>query len=182
MAIEVVAYSADWARQFQVVAAGLGAVLEGVPSAVVEHVGSTAVPGLAAKPILDIDVIVERHEVTAAVRALVSLGYVHRGDLGVPDREAFTSPDHDPRRHVYVGVRGTLHVRNHLAVRDALRSSAELRDRYARVKVDLAADPGIGIDRYIAGKSAVLQEVVMASDLTPAEKRAIFELNTKLAS
>ncbi|WP_341360899.1 GrpB family protein [Georgenia sp. M64] len=120
----------------------------------------------------------ERHEVAAAARALVSIGYVHRGDLGLTDREAFTSPDHDPRRHVYVCVRGTLHVRRHLAVRDALRGSAELRDRYARVKIDLAADPDIGIARYIVGKSAVLQEVLMASDLTPAEKREIYEVNT----
>lgn len=56
----------------------------------VEHVGSTAVPGLAAKPIIDLDVVVRSSDdVPTAVRLLESLGYRHEGDLGVPGREAF---------------------------------------------------------------------------------------------
>ncbi len=106
-----------------------------MPSAYVEHVGSTAVPGLAAKPVLDIDVVVPAGDVDAAVAALESAGYVHRGDLGVPDREAFHAPDDDPRRHVYVCRAGSLSVRNHLAVRDVLRRREDLREAYAAVKL-----------------------------------------------
>lgn len=92
-------------------------------------------------------------------------------------REAFTAPDEDPRRNVYVCEVGTLNVRNHIAVRDVLRRRDDLRDRYAAVKLDLAGDPDMDIDRYIAGKSAVLQDVLAVSDLTEDERRRIWQLN-----
>jgi len=175
--VEVVPYSPDWPRRFEQIAAGLRATLADVPTAVVEHVGSTSVPGLAAKPILDIDVVVDGEGVSAAVAALTSVGYLHRGDLGVSGREAFKAPDDEPRRHVYVCRRSTLNVRNHLAVRDVLRARADLRDEYGAVKVALAAEPSMDIDTYIARKSAVLQKVLAASDLTPEERLQIQRLN-----
>lgn len=175
--IEVVDWSPRWAEQFEAVAAGLTRALADVRSARVEHVGSTSVPGLAAKPILDVDVIVEPEEVPAAVAALESVGYVHRGDLGVTGREAFHAPD-EPRRNVYVCTAGTANVRNHLAVRDVLRRRADLREAYGSVKRALAADAGMDIDTYIAGKSAVLQQVLEASgELTGEELAAIRRLN-----
>ena len=178
MAIRVVPYSDVWPAQFERVAHELRAALMSVPVIAIEHVGSTAVPGLAAKPILDIDVVVMRDDVAAAIAALARVGYAHRGDLGVTDRESLAAPDDEPRRNVYVCVEGTLHVRNHLAVRDALRGNADLRDRYAAVKLALADDPTMEIDRYLAGKSAVLQDVLALSDLTDAEKLEIHRLNT----
>ena len=177
MSIEVVAWSPRWAEQFDEVAAVLRGVLADVPSARVEHVGSTSVPGLAAKPVLDVDVIVDEPDVPGAIAALASVGYVHRGDLGVAGREAFLAPD-EPRRNVYVCTAGTTNVRNHLAVRDVLRSRDDLREAYAAVKLALAADPVMDIDTYLAGKSAVLQEVLEASgELTRAEMDAIRRLN-----
>ncbi|GAA1973727.1 hypothetical protein GCM10009798_38670 [Nocardioides panacihumi] len=177
MPVVVVPYSSDWPVHFEQVARDLRAALAAVPSATVEHVGSTSVPGLAAKPILDIDVIVEGVDMDAAVAALVTVGYAHRGDLGVADREAFASPDEEPRRHVYVCRAGTLNVRNHLAVRDALRARPDLRDEYAATKLALAADAAMDIDTYIARKSTVLQKVLAASDLTPDERLRILRLN-----
>ena len=175
--IRVVDWSPQWAEQFEAVAAVLRDALAGIGSASVEHVGSTSVPGLAAKPILDIDVVVDAADVPAAVTALESVGYVHRGDLGVTGREAFFAPD-EPRRHVYVCTAGTTNVRNHLAVRDVLRSRDDLRDAYASVKLALAADPAMDIDTYIAGKSAVLQQVLEVSgEFSDAELAAIERLN-----
>ena len=175
--IEVVDWSPRWAEQFEEVAAVLTRALADVRSARVEHVGSTSVPGLAAKPILDVDVIVDPEDVPAAVAALESVGYVHRGDLGVTGREAFHAPG-EPRRNVYVCTAGTANVRNHLAVRDVLRRRADLREAYDSVKRALAADPGMDIDTYIAGKSAVLQEVLEASgELSAEELAAIRRLN-----
>lgn len=181
MPVEVVPYSPDWPAQFDEVAATLRTGLNSVTSAVVEHVGSTAVPGLAAKPVLDIDVIVAGDQVPAAVRALEAMGYSHRGDLGVTGREAFRAPDDDPRRNVYVCRAGTLHVRNHLAVRDVLRSRPDLRDEYAAVKLALAADPAMDIDTYLAGKSGVLQRVLAVADLTAEERLEILRLNDPTA-
>jgi GrpB-like predicted nucleotidyltransferase (UPF0157 family) len=175
--IEVVDWSPRWAEQFEEVAVVLRRALADVRSARVEHVGSTSVPGLAAKPILDVDVVVEPGEEPAAVAALASIGYVHRGDLGVAGREAFRAPD-EPRRNVYVCTAGTPNVRNHLAVRDVLRRRADLREAYDSVKRALAADPDMDIDTYVAGKSAVLQEVLEASgELSAEELAAIRRLN-----
>lgn len=177
MSIEVVDWSPRWAEQFEEVAAVLRTALSGVASARVEHVGSTSVPGLAAKPILDVDVIVDADEVPDAVAALESVGYVHRGDLGVTDREAFRAPG-PPARNVYICTAGTTAVRNHLAVRDVLRARDDLREAYAAVKRSLADDPGMDIDTYLAGKSAVLQQVLEASgEMTPEELDAIRRLN-----
>ncbi|MFE5408362.1 GrpB family protein [Microbacterium sp. NPDC056569] len=178
MAIVVVPYSDEWPRQFERVAAELQRALEGVPVLAIEHVGSTSVPGLAAKPVIDIDVVVTREHAAPAIAALVTTGYTHRGDLGVTDRESMAAPDDDPRRNVYVCVEGTLHLRNHLAVRAVLRERTDLRDRYGAVKTELARDPAMRIETYLALKSPVLQEVLALSDLTDAEKRAILALNT----
>ena len=178
MSIEVVPSSAAWAQDFELVAAALRPALGRIPGARVEHVGSTSVTGLAAKPILDIDVIVDRSDVPAAVAGLVGIGYVHRGDLGVVGREAFFAPDESPRRSVYVCEAGTVNVRNHLAVRDVLRANDVLRDAYAAVKLSLASDPALDIDAYIARKSAVVQRVLEASgEFSDDELAAIRRLN-----
>jgi len=175
--VDVRPYSPEWPRRFEQVAAGLRAALAKIPSAVVEHVGSTSVPGLAAKPILDIDVVVDGEDLSEAMVALATLGYTHQGDLGLRDREAFKAPDEDPRRNVYLCLRGTLHVRNHLAVRDVLRARLDLRDEYAAVKLTLAADPRMDIDTYVAQKSEVLQRVLAESDITAEERLQIRRLN-----
>ncbi len=141
--VEVVDWSPRWAEQYDEVAGVLRDALAGVPSALVEHVGSTSVTG-----------------------------------LGVAGREAFHAPDTAPRRHVYVCVAGTTNVLNHLAVRDVLRTRDDLRDAYSEVKLALAADPGMDIDTYVAGKSEVLQQVLEASgEFTHDELRVIRRLN-----
>ncbi|GEP37267.1 hypothetical protein NPS01_09300 [Nocardioides psychrotolerans] len=175
--IEVTSYDDAWPLAFERIAGDLRAVLVGVPGATVEHVGSTSVPGLAAKPIIDVDVVVPQQEVPAAVEALVSVGYVHRGDLGVPGREAFRPPDETPRRNVYVCTAGSLNVRNHLAVRDVLRERSDLREDYAAVKRSLADEGGLDVATYTARKSEVLQRVLALSDLTQEELHAIWRLN-----
>ncbi|WP_109208620.1 MULTISPECIES: GrpB family protein [Microbacterium] len=177
VAITVVPYSPDWPKQFARVAADLQRTLERVPILSIEHVGSTSVPGLAAKPIIDIDIVVERQNVPEAIAALVGTGYVHRGNLGVTDRESLAAPDDEPRRNVYVCVAGTLHLRNHLAVRKILRERDDLRDRYGAVKTQLAREPSMDIETYLALKSPILQEVLALSELTDAEKQAILALN-----
>ena len=180
--IVVVAPSPQWAEQYRAVAADLATVLAHVPVEAIEHVGSTSVPGLPAKPILDIDIIVQRDNLQPAIQALEQTGYRHCGDLGVTDREVFEAPDESPSRNVYLCVANTLHVRNHLAVRDVLRERPDLRDRYGAVKLQLATQPGMGITKYLAGKSTILQEILALSNLTAEEKQTIFMLNTRTGS
>ena len=175
MTIEVVPYDAEWARTYARIRDELVAALAGVPLIGVEHVGSTAVPGLAAKPVIDVDVIVLRPHVGSAIRALRAGGYTLRGNLGIPDRYAMAEPD-PPRRNVYVVVDGSLALRNHLAVRDVLRADAALRERYGRLKERLAAELD-DVDRYVEGKSELLSEILSSAGFTGAELDAIRSAN-----
>lgn len=173
----VVEYQDRWVQDFAWIRDELSRALAAVPHESIEHVGSTSVPGLAAKPVIDVDVIVLPAHVSSAIAALVAIGYRHQGDLGLEGREAFKAPDEGPRRHVYVCVAGSLHLRNHLAVRDVLRRRPDLRDAYAETKLSLVAQPGLEMASYIVGKSAILQRVLDESDLTPEEKAAIHRIN-----
>lgn len=180
MPIEVTPYDPRWPIQFEHIADTIRPAIAHIPNATIEHVGSTSVPGLAAKPIIDIDVVVDREHIPAGIAALASIGYAHRGDLGVPGREAFYPPEDTPKRHLYLCERGCLSLRNHLAVRDILRTRPDLRDQYAAVKLALAADPTMDIDTYIDGKSAVLQQVLaLAEDINPEERALILGVNAK---
>jgi len=112
--------------------------LEGLPSTI-EHVGSTSVPGAAAKPIIDIDLVVESPmSVFKATELLGRSGYRHLGDLGIKGREAFESPSGLPEHHLYVVVVGSSEYTRHLRFRDYMRSHpAEVR-RYSKLKRSLA--------------------------------------------
>jgi len=85
--IEVRDYDPAWPDRFEELRAEYAAALDAaaVPFVSIEHVGSTAVPGLAAKPVIDIDIVVDLAEVDAAASVLVSLGFEPRGELGIPN-------------------------------------------------------------------------------------------------
>ena len=177
MKVEVVAYDPRWPLQFATVRDDLLAALDGVEVIAIEHVGSTSVPGLAAKPRLDIDVVVAAETVGAASAALLAVGYAPLGDLGIPHRYAFTAPDDSPRRNVYVVVDGCLALRNHLAVRDLLRRDQGLRAEYARHKLELATRDYEDVDDYVVDKSPVLQRILEAAGIDPDERRSIDAMN-----
>lgn len=171
--IEVVEYRASWPERFAGLRAQYAAALEAaaVPHRI-EHVGSTAVPGLAAKPVIDVDVVVDPEHVTAAVRALATIGFEPRGDLGIPGRQAFRTPDRFAPSNTYVVAEGALALRNHLGVRDVLRSDTALRDEYAAVK-RCAARTAADIDDYLEQKSDVLDRILRAAGLTDEERASI---------
>ncbi len=166
--IVVVDYDPSWPVAFAAVCAVLETALAGVPVIGVEHVGSTSVLGLAAKPIIDIDVIVDRSHVDAAASALESVGYAPLGDMGVADRYAFKAPNEVIRHNTYVIVDGCLSLRNHLGLREVLRGDPELRDEYSSVKRRLALMTD-DIDVYGDGKSNVVRRVLARAGLTSHE-------------
>jgi GrpB-like predicted nucleotidyltransferase (UPF0157 family) len=138
----------------------------------IEHVGSTSVPGLAAKPIIDCDIVVTAEEVRSASEVLVGLGFEPEGELGIPQRWAFKEPSRLHRTNTYVIVNGSRALRDHLRLRDALRSNAELRDRYSAVKKGLGATAG-SIEEYGEGKNTVIQQILTAASLTDHERCAL---------
>jgi len=176
MPIEVVAYDPGWPARFVAIRAALADALDDVAVVAIEHVGSTSVPRLAGKPVIDVDVIVARSNLKRAISALERVGYRHRGELGIPDRHAMAAPDDGTRRNVYVVVDGSLAVRNHLVVRDALRSNVSLRDRYAALKRGLASETD-DIEMYISGKTRFVLDILRDAGFTDDELAAIGEAN-----
>jgi GrpB-like predicted nucleotidyltransferase (UPF0157 family)/adenylate kinase family enzyme len=176
--ITVERYDASWAERFDQLRAAVDDALHaaGVPFRSVEHVGSTSVPGLAAKPIIDCDIIVAADQVAAASAVVAGLGFEARGDLGIPLRYAFLPPADWLDVHLYVVVDGSLALRNHLAVRDVLRHDATLRQEYAAVKRQLA-DTTHDIDVYGQGKSEVLQRILAAAGITDDERASVAAAN-----
>lgn len=108
-------------------------------AATIEHVGSTSVPGLAAKPVIDIDIVAHsRDAVMSSIRALETIGYRHVGDLDIPGREAMREPANDPRHHMYVCARDAVPLIEHLTFRDYLRANPSKAAEYAALKRQLA--------------------------------------------
>lgn len=175
--IEVREYDPSWAERFDALRAEYAHALEaaGVPYVAIEHVGSTAVPGLAAKPVIDIDVVVQRPDVEAASTVLVSLGFEPRGEIGIPDRWAFWEPNRLAGTNTYVIVAGSLALRNHLAVRDVLRADEQIRTAYGALKKRVATESA-DIYEYGAGKNSMVQRILLASGLSE-EKRASIGAN-----
>jgi GrpB-like predicted nucleotidyltransferase (UPF0157 family)/quercetin dioxygenase-like cupin family protein len=143
----------------------------------IDHVGSTAVPGLAAKPIVDMDIVVpSRAEVPPVIERLSTIGYRWRGDLGIPGREAFRlrSDDGRPRHHLYVVVEGNDAHLDHVLLRDLLREDAEARARYGELKRRAAADAVDDIDAYLDAKAPLVEELLararMERGLPPATR------------
>jgi len=155
----VVDYNPSWPVQFRSLRGRIAGVLRHMASAI-EHVGSTAVPGLASKPIIDIDVLLEsEHLLPAVVVRLATLGYVHRGDLGIPGREAFRSPAGAPLHHLYVCPPHSAEFRRHLALRNYLRSHPKEAGEYGALKKALALRFADDRDAYQAGKSEFVSKL-----------------------
>lgn len=174
LVIEVCEYDPSWPRRFELLrdeyATALAAA--GVPVVAIEHVGSTAVPGLAAKPIIDCDIVVEAEHVGAASSVLEDLGFEPRGELGIPSRWAFWEPERLIGTNTYVVVAGSLALRNHLAVRDVLRADASLREAYGSRK-KLVGATAADIYEYGAGKNDIVQRILAAAGMSAMELESI---------
>ena len=139
-------YNPDWPKQFQ----QLREILLGdIPvSATLEHVGSTAVPNLPAKAIIDMDLVyVNPSDFLALKEHLEGLGYYHNGNQGIPQREAFKRSSAKPssfsaldsiRHHLYVCPQDSRELRRHLTFRDYLRNHEKARATYAQLKREIA--------------------------------------------
>lgn len=131
-------------------------------------------PGLIAKPIIDLDAVLATSAVLPeAIRTLRDLGYVHEGDLGIKGREAFLWPPGEMRHHLYVLVEDATELQRHLAFRDALRRSPVLREGYAQLKKTLAAQFSCDRKSYTEGKSAFIAAALDACSKPPVLARLL---------
>ena len=161
--VAVVEWSSEWATQFERYATRLCGALGSLPLAI-EHVGSTAVPGLPAKPSsTSTSSSVATPNVAEAVRRLARVGYRHEGDLGIPGREAFTWPPGEQRHHVYVVVvDGAAHAA-HVLFRDYLRAHPGTAREYAELKRRLAGAHAADRAAYTEGKTRFVERVLAAA-------------------
>ena len=157
----VLPYNKEWKSDFEKIKRELEAALGNLTIGI-EHVGSTSVEGLSAKPCIDIDVIIKDYSVFGAVvDRLNTIGYIHEGNLGIQDREAFkyTEKPHLQKHHLYVCPQNSEELRRHLTFRNFLRSNPEARKKYGQTKEAAAKLFPNDIDRYIQYKSPCIEEL-----------------------
>ena len=177
--VVVVDYDEEWPRRFDELRRLIWPVVAEVALRI-EHVGSTSVPGLAAKPIVDMTVVVARRsDVPPAIERLATLGYRHLGNLDIEDREAFDHRADLPRHNLYVCPEGTIGVVNQVAVRDYLRAHPEAARRYGALKKQLAAQFPTDIASYVFGKTDFVLDVLRRAGLTEDQLASIERVNRR---
>jgi GrpB-like predicted nucleotidyltransferase (UPF0157 family) len=169
----VVDYDPAWRDRFEELRTRLSPCLDAGALAI-EHVGSTAVPGLASKPIIDADIVTRPGGFDAVHAALRALGYEHRGDQGVPEREVFKLIDRGleaslPKHHLYVCEEGSPPLRSHRMYRDFLRSRPDLVEALSADKRDAAERAGQDREIYMELKAPAYARIVAAAILAADE-------------
>ena len=162
--VRVVPYDERWPALFEGEATRIGdaVALAGLPELALEHVGSTAVPGLAAKPVLDIGAgYAAGTDPATYVVVLESLGYLYRGNGGLPGREFFRRGELRTH-HLHLVERHGTHWVRYLRFRDTLRADAAVRDAYAALKRELAIRHPRDREAYILGKAEFVASVLQA--------------------
>ena len=157
----VLPYDSAWKTAFEDIRTELDAALGNLAIAI-EHVGSTSVEGMSAKPIIDIDVVIPDYTVfDAVVQRLAQIGYTHEGDLGIKDREAFKyeNKPHLQKHHLYVCPQNSAELHRHITFRDFLRGNPDAVKAYSAVKETAAALFPDDIDGYINYKSPCIEEM-----------------------
>lgn len=156
--IEVVDYDPQWAMAYQVEAAAIRRALEGLDVSL-HHIGSTSVPGLKAK--LVIDILIEVSEVAdldVYDDGLQAIGYTPNGEFGIPGRRFYLKGLYDRPRHIHAFNFGTPDVLRHLAFRDYLIAHPDIAIEYGALKAGLADACDNDNDVYCDGKSGFVQE------------------------
>ena len=159
--VVVLPYDRTWKSAFEdirsEIESAIGDLIIGI-----EHVGSTSVEGMSAKPCIDIDVVIGDYSVfDAVVSQLAAIGYIHEGDLGITGREAFkySNKPHLQTHHLYVCPKDSEELHRHITFRDFLRSNLEAVRKYSLVKETAAQLFPDDIDRYIEYKSPCIEEL-----------------------
>lgn len=154
-------YNNDWQRRFLQITAYLKMFIP--DGCAIHHVGSTSVPGMPAKDIIDLDIEYGADSLSKVIENLRRAGYAHEGDLGIPGREAFRPVSDSvaaslPTHHLYACEAGTFELRKHLAFRDYLKANPSRADWLAAQK-RLADSSARSREDYIERKSGAYAQI-----------------------
>ncbi|PVH81358.1 putative UPF0157 protein YqkA [Cadophora sp. DSE1049] len=183
-----------YAAQFTTTKSTLHKILHGIPTLSIEHIGSTSIPNLLAKPIIDIDIVVSSSSLAETRAALVFAGYTDLGDQGIPGRIALRESGwsweegkgngkgngKEFKENTYVCVEGCLSLRNHRDVRRVLMGDEGLRGEYGECKRRLVEEIGDregGMDDYVRGKTEVLGRVLKKAGWSEEEVEVVRRVN-----
>ena len=165
--VVVVPYDDAWENAFEEIKreieAEIGDLILGI-----EHIGSTSVKGLSAKPCIDIDVIIKDYSVfNEIVRKLGEIGYIHEGNLGIMDIEAFkySGKPHLMIHHLYVCPHYSAELHRHITFRNFLRNNTEAVKKYSLIKEKAAELFPNDIDKYIEYKTPCIEELYLICGL-----------------
>ncbi|MFD2701329.1 GrpB family protein [Paenibacillus shunpengii] len=157
--VNVVNYNEYWIELFEVEAKNLKVIL-GDQQVDIHHIGSTSVPGLRAKPIIDIMPVVHRIDLVDTYNPQMErLGYECMGEFGMPGRRYFRKGGDDRTHQIHIFEAGDVNVARHLAFRDYLRTHPEDAAKYASLKTELAQKFPNDIQSYSYGKDALVKEI-----------------------
>ncbi len=149
-----------------------------------EHVGSTSVPGLAAKPVIDADLILDDwSRLDELKKSLKKLGFYHVGDYGLEGREMFTQTLRlDFPHNFYLCRLGCEALENHLKLRNYLCAHPEAVTRYGALKKSLAEEFPDDVDQYCAAKSELIAEFLLAAGMNSESVSGIKAINKSFAT
>ena len=158
--VKLLPHTEDWHQSFAEEKARL---LDAIGAFVlsIEHVGSTSVCGIAAKPILDIAIaIADKADGEKCVAPLENLGYVYRGENGIPGRFYFRKGAPRRTHHLHMYLADSIELRNHILFRDYLRQNKPAAAEYDRLKKVLAQKYGNDRDAYLDGKAEFIGRIL----------------------
>ncbi len=157
--VEVTPYNEKWVQVYAKEAQALRYVFEAC-LVNIHHIGSTAVHGLHAKPIIDImPVVWDISLVDKCTEPMGDIGYDPKGENGIPGRRYFQKGGDDRTHHVHVFQVGSSYIRRHLAFRDYLRTHPNAARHYGDLKLRLAGEFPYDIESYIHGKESLVKDI-----------------------
>lgn len=177
----------NWKTEFEKLQQVLSSQLQSF-NVDIQHVGGTSIPELYAKPVLDIDIILNNKTMLEQIAvALERIGYSNKGEQGIAGRFAFRqqsafTPITEPSQqwqahHLYVCFSDSLALKNHLLFRDALLQSKLLVDEYSQLKLALINEQGITREEYTKRKTAFILSVLRRAGLYEEELTEIGRAN-----
>jgi GrpB-like predicted nucleotidyltransferase (UPF0157 family) len=156
-------YNPEWPEWFEEIKVFLGEKITG-SCLRIEHVGSTSIPGMTAKPIIDLILVIKSGELEKMIDLLAERGYYHNGNQGIEEREVFKMEDGElkdslPRHHLYVCPEHAHELRKHTAFRDFLKQNSEYAEKLSTLKWSLAEKFDNDVYAYMDGKDALVKEI-----------------------
>ncbi|TRZ41825.1 GrpB family protein [Robertkochia solimangrovi] len=170
-------FSLQWEKHFSSLQAYLLQYLEN-DILNIEHVGSTAVPGMSAKPVIDLDIVISNDNTVMkrVIDKLEMLGYQHCGEMGISGREAFKRRSSKVRvtdsnkewfkHHLYLCKEGSVGLRNHLALKKHLLENPQMVVEYSALKRELAMKYPNDMEAYIEGKTEFILNILKIEGLS----------------